>query len=95
MTTDSDKTEQLLRDILAPFADEAQRDPEAAQRVVARWKRRERKRKLIIATLIAVVFTTADAVGLWALNHADPAAHIIFSDSSTVQHHPIGRLGQP
>ncbi len=87
--------EQLLRDILTPLAAEVQRDPDAARRVVARWKRRERKRRLILAILIAVIFTTADAIGLWELNQADPGAHIIFSDPHAVQHDPIGRLGRP
>lgn len=95
MTTDWDNTEQLLRDALAPLIADAQRDPDAARQVIARWKRRERKRRLVIATLIAVIFTTADAIGLWALNRADPGTHIIFSDSPTVQHDPVGRLGQP
>jgi uncharacterized membrane protein len=95
MTTDLDNTEQLLCDILAPLAAEAQRDPDAACRIIARWKRRERKRRLIIGILIAVIFTAADAIGLWTLNQSDPGGHIIFSDSSTVQHNPIGHLGQP
>lgn len=63
--------------------------------MVARWKRRERKRRLIIAILIAMIFTTADAIGLWALNQADPGTHIIFSDPSPTPDHPPGRLGQP
>ncbi|MGH3765948.1 MAG: hypothetical protein ACRDTX_12500 [Pseudonocardiaceae bacterium] len=85
MTTDPDKTEQLLRDILAPLTEDAQHDPDAARRVVARWKQRERKRRLIIATLIAVIFTTAVTIGLWVLNRADPGVHIIFSSSATIQ----------
>lgn len=95
MTTGADNVDQCLRDALAALADEAQRDPDAGHRVVDRWRRRERKRRLIIATLMAVIFTAADAIGLWALNQADPNSHIIFSDTHTEQHHPIGRLGQP
>ncbi|HEY3895357.1 MAG TPA: hypothetical protein VGL88_08325 [Pseudonocardiaceae bacterium] len=48
-----------------------------------------------VAILITVIFATADAVGLWALNHVDPNIHIIFSDTSTGQHQPIGGIGQP
>lgn len=95
MTTEANNTEQCLREAFAALAIEAQRDPDAGRQVVARWKRRERKRRLIIAILIALIFTTADAVALWALNQADPGTHIIFSDPSTVHDHPTGGLGQP
>lgn len=96
MTTDSPRdTEQRLRDALDALAAEVHPDPDAYRRVIIRWRRRERKRRLIIAILSTLIFAAADAIGLWALNQADPKAHIIFSDSSTVEHRPIGRLGQP
>lgn len=96
MTTDNPvDTEQRLRDALGALAAEVHPDPDAYRRVMTRWRRRERKRRLIIAILSAVIFAAADAIGLWALNQANPHSHIIFSDTSTVEDHPIGRLGQP
>ncbi len=88
-------TEQRLRDALGALAAEVHPDPGAYRRAITGWKRRERKRRLIVAILSALIFTTADVIGLWALNQANSNSHIIFSDSSTVEHRPIGRLGQP
>lgn len=90
MTTDLGTTEKRLRDAFDALATEVHPDPGSCRRVVAGWKRRQRKRRLIIAILIAVIFTTADAIGLWALNQADPGTHVIFSDPSPVQDHPPG-----
>ena len=96
MTTDSPgDTEQRLRDALGALAAEVHPAPHAYRRAITGWKRRERKRRLIVAILSALIFATADAIGLWALNQANPNSHVIFSDSSLVEDRPIGRLGQP
>lgn len=72
--------------------------PEAPgyRQVSASWKRRERKRRLILAVLTATIFAAADAVGLWALNQANPESHVIFSvPTAPAPIHQIPRIGQP
>ena len=50
----------------------------------------------MLAILVAVVFALADAVGLWALNHADSGSHIIFDGPAPVEEkRPVERVGQP
>jgi hypothetical protein len=88
-------TEAQLRDALGALAADVRPAPDAYRRAHAGWRRRERKRRLILAFLIALVFATADAVGLWALNHADSNTHVIFSDNTDAKPEPIGRIGQP
>lgn len=95
MTTDPGNTEERLRDAFDALATEIRPDPGSCRRVVAGWKRRQRKRRLVISILIAVIFTAADVIGLWALNQADPVPNIIFSDLSPVQDHPTGVLDRP
>jgi uncharacterized membrane protein YbhN (UPF0104 family) len=95
-------TDQRLRDALQAFADGVPAAPENSvsadyRRASAGWRRRYRRRRLVLAILSAFVFLAADAIGLWALNKADPDAHVIFSDprppvSSQV---PVVGVGQP
>jgi len=94
VTGHSHSTEEQLRDALDALAAEVRPTPGAYRRARADWRRRERKRRLILAILIAVVFGTANAVGLWALNHSDGNTHVIFSDTP-VRQDPLGRIGQP
>jgi hypothetical protein len=91
----SHRTEAELRDALDALAAEIRPTPGAYRRASAGWRKRERKRRLILAILIAVVFAAADAVGLWALNHSNADTHVIFSDSTPPAHGPLGRIGQP
>jgi hypothetical protein len=86
-----------LREALDALAAGVQPDPVAYRRASAGWRRRDRRRRLVLAVLAALVFATADAVGLWALSRADPNTHVIFSDPShrPVQPGPVDRIGQP
>lgn len=95
MTGCPGNTEERLRDALDTLAEGVQASPDAYRRARARWRRRERRRRLVLAILAAVVFALADGIGLWALNHARPNAHIIFDDSGRTEQRPIGRVGQP
>lgn len=96
MTSESPRsTEAQLRDALGALAAGVRPAPDAYRRAHASWRHRERKRRLILAFLIAVVFAAADAVGLWALNHADSNTHVIFSEHTEAEPEPIGRIGQP
>ncbi len=83
--------EDRLRDALDALATGVVPDPDAYRRVSAEWRRRQRRRKLVLAILVAVVFAVADAVGLWALNRADPGSHIIFDDPAPTQQAPVGQ----
>jgi hypothetical protein len=90
-------TEERLREAFDALAAGVRTDPDAYRRVSAGWRRRYRRRRLVLAILAAVVFTAADAVGLWALSQADPNTHVIFSDPA---HRPVApgqvdRIGQP
>jgi hypothetical protein len=86
-----------LRDALGAVAAEVRTDPASYRRASAGWRRRYRRRRVVLATLAAAVFVAADAVGLWALNQADPRMHVIFSDTRPTPGgpQPFSPLGQP
>jgi hypothetical protein len=90
-------TDRQLREALGALAAGVQADPGAYRRASAGWRRRDRRRRLVLAILAALVFTAADAVGLWALSQADPNTHVIFSDPSQAPAAPgqVDRIGQP
>jgi hypothetical protein len=96
-STDEPSTDERLRATLHALAAGVGEDPTAYRRASAGWRRRYRRRRLVLAILAAAVFTAADAVGLWALSQADPDTHVIFSDPrpAPVRPGPIDRLGQP
>ena len=71
------ETEERLREVLDALATQVQPPPGAYERVQREWRRRARRRKLILAILAAVVFTSADAAGLWALNQGHDRPHVI------------------
>lgn len=90
-------TDDRLRETLSALAAGVHADPVAYRRASTGWRRRYRRRRLLLAILAAVVFTAADAVGLWALSQADPNTHVIFSDPRPVpaETGPTDRFGQP
>jgi hypothetical protein len=90
-------TDERLREAFDALAAGVRADPTAYRRVSAGWRRRYRRRRLVLAILAAVVFTAADAVGLWALSQADPNTHVIFSDPAHLPVAPwqMDRIGQP
>jgi hypothetical protein len=90
-------TDERLREAFGALAAGVQVDPGAYRRASAGWRRRYRRRRLVLAILAAVVFAAADAVGLWALGQADPNTHVIFSDPAQrpVQPGQLDRIGQP
>ncbi len=88
--------DQELTDALGALADGVEVDPAAYRRASASWRRRDRRRRLVLAVLAAVVFAAADGVGLWALSQADPNTHVIFSDPGPAPTPTqIDRIGQP
>ena len=90
----SDHAERLLREALGTRASQLQPPARSYRQASATWRRRERKRRLILAILTALVFAAADAAGLWALNHANTDSHVIFSDHTDGQE-TVSHLGQP
>lgn len=64
-----EETAQRLRQALDALAAEVRTRPDAYQRALAEWRRRERRRRLVGLVLACLVFAVADLVGLWALNH--------------------------
>ncbi|HLU54544.1 MAG TPA: hypothetical protein VKZ81_03705 [Pseudonocardia sp.] len=89
--------DERLREALDALASGVRVDPDAYRRASAGWRRRYRRRRLVLAILAALVFAAADAVGLWALSQADPNTHVIFSDPAHRPEAPaqVDRIGQP
>jgi ferric-dicitrate binding protein FerR (iron transport regulator) len=95
-------TDDRLRDALQALADGVPPAPDDSasgdyRRASAGWRRRYRRRRLVLAVLIAVVFLAADAIALWALNRTNPDAYVIFPDPrpAVSSHAPVERVGQP
>jgi hypothetical protein len=91
----SDNAEQRLREALTARAAQVRPAAPSYRQVSGTWRQRERKRRLILAILTALIFTAADAVGLWALNHANTESHVIFSGPSPTGPSGVGHIGQP
>ncbi len=89
-------TEERLREALDALANGVHPAPHAYGRARQEWHRRERRRKLILAILITVVFVVADAIGLWALNRTQVDSPVIFNwPTSVIQHKPADGTGPP
>ncbi|MGW2745761.1 hypothetical protein [Streptomyces sp. NPDC001450] len=74
-----DRTEQELRAALERLADGVRAAPDAYRTARGDWLRRERRRRLVLAVLIAVVFTLATLIGLWVLNQTPSGSGVVFS----------------
>ncbi len=73
-------TAQRLRETLDAMADRVGTSPDAYERALREWRRRDRRRRVVALLLAAAVFAGADAAGLWALNHS-PAGHPVVFDA--------------
>jgi ferric-dicitrate binding protein FerR (iron transport regulator) len=75
---------ERLRDSLGAVAGGVRPSPDAYERALGQWRRRERRRRLAGVLLAAVLVAGADGVGLWALNHSasagpsTPAGPVVF-----------------
>lgn len=77
-------TEHQLREALAALAEGVTPAPDAYRTARGDWHRRERRRRLVLAVLIGVVFALATLIGLWVLNQAPSADHTIFDAAAAV-----------
>src|SRR5690606_35841762 len=70
----ADRTEQDLRDALQALAGGVLPDPDAYRTARGTWLRRERRRRLVLTVLVAVVLALAVPSGPWVHPHssADP-----------------------
>ncbi|MDG9713844.1 hypothetical protein [Streptomyces sp. DH10] len=73
------RTEEELTEALRVLAGGVLPDPDAYRTARGEWLRRERRRRLVLAVLITVVFTLATLIGLWVLNQAPSDPGVIFS----------------
>lgn len=73
--------EDELREVLETLADHVHAAPDAYRTARGGWIRRERRRRLVLAVLITVVFTLAVLIGLWVLNQAPAGSGAVFSDA--------------
>ncbi|WP_283138915.1 hypothetical protein [Rhizohabitans arisaemae] len=86
-------TEDQLREALEQLASGVRAHPDAYRRVQREWRRRERKRRIILAVVVTLVFALADAVGLWALNQSSQnSPQVVFNDPAPPQPSPPQRI---
>jgi hypothetical protein len=64
------ETERRLRQALDAVASGVRTRPDAYERALAEWRRRERRRRLVGLLLACLIFALADGIGLWALNRS-------------------------
>lgn len=96
MTRGPATTEDQLRDALDALAVGVHGAPDAYRQARTQWRRRERRRRLTPAVLVAIVFTVANAIGLWVPNQAQDSSHIIFDDPARVEQRDSGsEVGLP
>lgn len=76
---DGARTEKQLREALEALALQVQPDSDAYRTARGDWLRRERRRRLVLAILVAVVFALAVLIGLWVLNQAPSGSAVIFN----------------
>lgn len=80
---DSDSVERL-REALGAVAGTVRPSPDAYQRALADWRRRERRRRLVGLAVATLLLTAADGAGLWALNRSAPQAPVVFDAPAPV-----------
>ncbi|NUU22924.1 MAG: hypothetical protein HOV68_15645 [Streptomycetaceae bacterium] len=73
-------TEHLLRETLETLAAEVHAAPDAYRTARGDWLRRERRRRMILAILVTLVFAVATVIGLLVLNQAPSDPGVIFND---------------
>ena len=72
------ETEQRLREALDAVAGGVRTSPDAYERALHEWRRRERRRRVLALLLAALLVAGADVVGLWALNRSSGHGSVVF-----------------
>ncbi|RZU25650.1 hypothetical protein [Streptomyces sp. BK239] len=85
--TGQDRTERELREALEALAGGVRPAPDAYRTARGEWLRRERRRRLVLTVLVAVVFALATLIGLWVLNQAPAHTGVIFSGADGAMSH--------
>ena len=81
--TETFGTEQMLREALDVIAGAVTAPPGAYRSARREWLRRERRRKVVLTVVIAVVFAVATLVGLWVLNDSSSHPHPVYGVAAT------------
>ena len=89
--TGPDRTERELEQALAALADGVRAAPDAYRTARGEWLRRERRRRLVLAVLIMVVFALATLIGLWVLNQTPSDPGVIFSGAGDAMNTSLTR----
>ncbi|MEU9265531.1 hypothetical protein AB0E04_08740 [Streptomyces sp. NPDC048251] len=90
-----DRTRRELCEALEALADGVRPAPDAYRTARGEWLRRERRRRLVLAVLIAVVFALATLIGLWVLNQAPSDPGVVFSGAGAPAASPSLARPQP
>lgn len=77
-------TERRLSEALEALAGGVHPAPDAYRTARGDWQRRERRRRMILAVLVTVVFTLATLIGLWVLNQVPAKPSVIFNEAASV-----------
>ncbi|MFI9830371.1 hypothetical protein ACIHIX_22090 [Streptomyces sp. NPDC051913] len=93
--TTPDRTERELQEALAALAGGVHAAPDAYRTARGEWLRRERRRRLVLTVLIAVVFALATLIGLWVLNQTPTHQGVIFSGTHAPLAQPPASLPRP
>ncbi|MEV0375426.1 hypothetical protein AB0I10_37660 [Streptomyces sp. NPDC050636] len=73
-------TEKLLRSTLESLAASVpDGSTNSYRKEQARWRRREYRRRCIVALLVLLIVAIVCAIGLMTLSHASPETHVIFN----------------
>ncbi|MFG2037913.1 hypothetical protein [Dactylosporangium sp. NPDC048998] len=86
---------EQLRDVFDALTASVHGAPDRYPTALADWRRRERRRRIVVAILAALIFALADIIGLWALSKADVNTHIIFNDRPGTSHTHKSGIGPP
>ncbi|MEU9852684.1 hypothetical protein [Streptomyces sp. NPDC047974] len=88
MNTD---TEALLRSALSGLAATVPDGSTATYRKEqARWRRREYRRRCVVAALVLLIVAAVCAIGLLTLSHASPDTHVIFDSAAAQDRTAVG-----
>ncbi len=93
--TSPTRTERELQETLAALAGTIHPTPDAYRTAHGEWLRRERRRRLILAVLVAVVFAVVVLIGLWVLNRIPSDPGVIFSETETATSTATGLSVRP